>query len=303
MKFYKSQDSAPQLFAILHVEMSARLDNVDDMKFAMTKRLMLAAATLLAHALISHASDLAVNDIPYSPIVARNIFGLLPIPTNNPDAANAQPTTPPPKITPNGLMSLFGVPQALFKVSYPPAGGQPAHDQSYMLAQGESEDNIEITKIDMGNAIVTFNNNGTVQELPLAAAPKITGPAAPVGNPGGGIGGGPSVGQGMAAGGIPRPIVGGGPRGPRGVANPGDEAQADNSGASGVGGQGNADKQVFNPASQEGGGLSPEAQALLIEQNYMQAKASGSKNANLFPPTPLRGQSDAALNGEAAPNP
>ena len=52
------------------------------MRFA---KLMLAMATLLAPALWAHA-DLAVNDAPYSPIVARNIFGLLPIPTNNPAA-------------------------------------------------------------------------------------------------------------------------------------------------------------------------------------------------------------------------
>src|SRR5690348_13284641 len=118
--------------------MSSRPDNVYPMRFA---KLIIALATLLlGPAWLARAADLAMNDAPYSPIVARNIFGLLPIPANTVEA-NSQPAIPPPKIVPNGLMSLFGVPQALFKVSYPPAAGQPAHDQSYMLAQGESQDN------------------------------------------------------------------------------------------------------------------------------------------------------------------
>ena len=264
---------------------------------------MLAMATLLAPALCAHA-DLAVNDAPYSPIIARNIFGLLPIPTNAPVDPNATPATPPPKIVPNGLMSLFGVPQALFKVSYPPAGGQPAHDESYMLAQGESQDNIEVTKIDMANAVVSFNNNGTMQDIPLAAAPKITSPAAPVGGSGG-VGG-------VSPGGIPRPLLGG----PRGIAGLGAATAASAAGSGGgQGSDGNTapslapsegNSRIYNPAT-ESDGLTPESQAVLATQAYINSQkglsqdgsSSGPKvNPALFPQNPLRGQADAYLNGQ-----
>ena len=40
--------------------------------------------------------------------------------------------------------------------------------------------------------------------------------------------------------------------------------------------------------------MSPEAEALLIENNYNQAKSGNSKiPPEVFPPTALRGQSDA----------
>jgi hypothetical protein len=216
-----------------------------------------------------------VNNAPYSPIVARNIFGLLPIPTNPPVDPNPTPTTPPPKITPNGFMNLFNVAQVLFKVAYPPAAGQPAHDQSYVLAEGESQDNIEVTKIDQASGMITFNNNGVVQELALAAAPKITTPASPITNPGGAIGGGPSP----NSGGIPRPVFGGGAAGLRnrlaaaaGTANP----NGDSTGGFGNGGD------------SELAGLSPEAQVLVIEQNRINDQDKvNSGQLPPYPPTPI----------------
>src|SRR5580700_7335033 len=106
---------------------------------------------------------------PYATIVARNMFGLLPIPppdTNPP----APPVDPPPKITLNGIMTIFGRDQALYKVANKPKPGQQAKEDAYVLSEGERQDDIEVIKINHMDGIVTFNNHGTVQELPLEEA-------------------------------------------------------------------------------------------------------------------------------------
>jgi hypothetical protein len=129
--------------------------------------------------------DAVTPDVPYTGIVARNMFALVPMPpavTNDP-AINSDP---PPKITPNGIMTIFGRDQVLFKVTKKPQPGQQAKEDSYVLAEGERQDDIEVVKIDRLNGIVTFNNHGTVQELPLVAVNTggpATGPGAPAAGP------------------------------------------------------------------------------------------------------------------------
>jgi hypothetical protein len=111
-------------------------------------------------------ANLTSGNNPYSPIAARNIFGLMPIPTNPP--VNAALIAPPAKITPNGIITIFGGAQVLFKVLSSPVPGQPASsEQSYILGEGESQDGIEVQKINMESAIIIFDNHGTIQELPL----------------------------------------------------------------------------------------------------------------------------------------
>lgn len=133
------------------------------------------------------ADDFVSADNPYAPIVTRNVFDIHPPPPVDPNAQNAEP---PPKITPNGIMSAFGHLQVLFKVAIPAKPGQPAKDQSYILSEGQAQDDIEVTKIDEKGSVVTFNNHGTVQELPLAVA-TASGPGAPP--PGSGPGPGPNI--------------------------------------------------------------------------------------------------------------
>ena len=129
----------------------------------------------------AQAQAAAALDQPYAGIVSRNMFGLLPISTNNPVV---EPTIdPPPKITPNGTMTLFGKLEALFKVASKGQPGQPAKDDSYVLGEGERQDDIEVVKINQADGIVTFNNHGTIQELPLVAAVNNSAPAA-AGGPG-----------------------------------------------------------------------------------------------------------------------
>ena len=114
----------------------------------------------------ARADDRMLSNNPYAPIVVRNIFGL-----NPPLPADAdQPAEPPPKITPNGIMSIFGQLQVLFKVAGTAKPGQPAKDDSYILSEGQRQDEIEVVHIDEKAGLVTFNNHGTVQELSLVKA-------------------------------------------------------------------------------------------------------------------------------------
>jgi len=108
------------------------------------------------------ANSGASSDNPYAQIVTRNVFAL----ATSASSASSTPTEPLPTITPNGIMSVFGSVQTLFKVT----DGQPAGQKSYILGEGQREDNIEVVRIDEKSAVVTFNNHGTIQELPLVAA-------------------------------------------------------------------------------------------------------------------------------------
>ena len=89
-------------------------------------------------------------------------------------------TTPPPKITPNGIMTIFGQLQVLFKVANPGKPGKAAGEDDYILSEGERQDDIEVVKIDEKGGMVTFNNHGETQQLPLVAAtPSSTAAPAP----------------------------------------------------------------------------------------------------------------------------
>ena len=114
----------------------------------------------------ARADDVVLANNPYAPIVVRNVFGLSP--TKPEDSATQ--TDPPPKITLNGIMSIFGRLQVLFKVTNPAKPGQPDKEDSYILSEGQRQDEIEVFQIDEKNSLVTFNNHGTVQKLSLAKA-------------------------------------------------------------------------------------------------------------------------------------
>jgi len=99
---------------------------------------------------------------PFAPIVARNIFLLNPAASPAPAIAGQSL----PTITPNGIISIFGRAQVLFKVtSHPP--DQPADEKSYLLGEGQPQDGISVIRIDAQKAVITFDNHGTILELPL----------------------------------------------------------------------------------------------------------------------------------------
>jgi hypothetical protein len=216
-------------------------------------------AIWLAVMLVSSAGAQTKNvavasaDNPYALIAARNIFCLNPAPTN--DFVG----DPPPKITLTGIMSAMGNLQALYKVAGTGKPGDPAKDQSYILSEGQREDDIEVVEINDKANLVTFNNHGTVQEIPLANAPKsaLSGP----GGPGGPVSGRP---------GLP---------GPRGRRNGGEGGYEPGNNYSSGGGAGRPNRGMGNNANQNpnmsaaGGG--PVTGGGLTLQSMQSAQTAG----------------------------
>jgi len=129
----------------------------------MTRPALIVAGILMAMTALSQ--DAGIADGPFASIVARNMFSLVPIPPEAPSVVD--PVDPPPKITPTGIMTIFGRDQALFKASNMARPGQPSKEEAYVLSEGERQDDIEVVKIDHLDGVITFNNHGTIQELPL----------------------------------------------------------------------------------------------------------------------------------------
>jgi hypothetical protein len=256
------------------------------------------------------ADDVLSPGDPYATVIARNIFGLNPPQLKDP---NSQNTDPPPKITPNGIMTIFGELQVLFKVAgAPKPGGPPPTDESYILSEGQRQDDIEVVKIDEKNSIVTFNNHGETQQLPLVVtqpsstpSPATAGPTGGAGTPGGRFnpglvnpGGGPGA----------RVRGGGGAYGGSGVNSSGNGANSGVSGGAGnnanVGsnfGNTPARNNTFNAASQIPEGMTPEVQTIAIEANRLQAQQQQPGEPDIFPITDLTPQSDSG--GGAATGP
>jgi hypothetical protein len=237
----------------------------------------------------ARADDGVLPNNPYAPIVVRNIFALNP----PPPADAGPPADPPPKITPNGIMSIFGQLQVLFKVAGTAKPGQPAKDEAYILSEGQRQDEIEVTHIDEQASLVTFNNHGTVQELPLV---KANPPAVSTPTPAQGRQVPPNLtapnGENNSR--IPSRL-GGGPAGGPGAARNrgrGDGSPLTTVPRSGLGGGMNSGSS-FNtmPASTSYGGqqqlqnaMTPEQQAVLIEANRLLTQQQ--VNEGKMPPLP-----------------
>ena len=231
---------------------------------------LMAALLMLSPAL--RAEDTAPAQSPYTALVSRNIFGLVPVPP--PPPPPPPDIEPPPKITPNGTMNLFGKFQVLFKTPGKAKPGQPPKEESYMMGVGERQDDIEVKKIDEKAGLVTFDNHGVIQELPLVVA-AISGPAPSAGAPGLPVNGQPP----MLAPGMPGGLRGGRfgqvPR--KNVTSSADIAPSQ----AGLGGgaPGNVNANAGNLEN-----LSPEAQVILIEKNRLDTQQQ--VNAGTMPPLP-----------------
>ena len=139
----------------------------------MTRNILICLAGGMAMSANVRADDVVLPGNPYALVVARNIFGLNPPKPVDPSATD----TPPPKITLNGITDILGQMQALYKVAGTTKHGKPAGDDSYILSEGQSQDDIEVVKIDEKAGIVTFNNHGETQQLTLVAANPSSAPA------------------------------------------------------------------------------------------------------------------------------
>ena len=242
--------------------------------------LCLAAAAWLSP--VVRADDLAVASNPYSTITERNVFALVPIPVVVP-GDTAPPPDPPPKITVQGMMTIFGKPQALFKFTGKAPAGQPAKETSLVMGEGERQEEVEVTKIDMVAHVVSFINHGQAQDVPLSDTAKLTAPAAA---------GGPGMGIPMpvaTAGGIPapvgsRPLPGGFVGRNRGTqdagANPG---SADSTASTALSAASSAAKAA-DPAHASDS-LTPEERAILIEAQRSVWKQQGNPAHAILPPT------------------
>jgi hypothetical protein len=212
---------------------------------------------------------------PYGPIAERNIFGL-----NPPQAINVVAPEPPSKITPDGIMTIFGTKQALFYVDVPPRPPTPATQKSYILSEGQRQDDIEVTHIDDKKGVVTFNNHGVVQQIPLVKAAPINTPTPVVMNSGFNPPAAASGGYNNYAGGgnVPR-------FGNRAGQNQNQNQNMGNNGGNPGGpGFGNTGGSTATQAQQR---LSPEEQMILIAAQHAQAQQAGDPIARIFPPTEL----------------
>ena len=249
----------------------------------------------------ARADNVASADNPYTPIVTRNIFGLKPVSVDD---------TPPadlPKITLNGIMSTLGKVQVLFKV----AGGSPgqaAKDHFYILSEGQRQDEVEVMHINTQTSLVTFNNHGTVQDIPLANAPtgntSAPGRGGSFGGPGlprpattfyGGNGGN-SVGSSSGRGGTD-----GQNRGMGNNANQNPDSPVLGGGMTVQSLQSSqSSSRIYNPQQQQDN-MTAQQRATLIEiqrQAYQNdPNPANQRLANLLPPTPFMVPKDSGSTG------
>ena len=217
------------------------------------------------------------QDNPYAAIAVRNIFGLNPLVAAV--DSNALLEASLPKITPTGIMTVFGQSQVLFKVA-PAKPGPGAKEDYYTLSEGQRQDDIEVIKIDDKKSLVTFDNHGTTQELPLAEASATGGG----GSGGGGMSGGGGGGAGNAGpGGFTR--FGAGPGGPNGGmanGNPGFNSGGPTGANAGMSFGENTQGRIYQP---EASNLTPEQSQAILLVNKFKAFTDHDPTAPLFPPS------------------
>ncbi|HEU5395927.1 MAG TPA: hypothetical protein VFV81_02080 [Verrucomicrobiae bacterium] len=248
----------------------------------LSRKLAAALAGVLALGAAARAADeVAVADNnPYTAIGIRNVFSL-----NPPTPVVQQQPEAPVKITANGIMTIFGVEQVLFKAS----GGPLKTEQSYILSEGQRQDDIEVLKIDEAKGTVKFNNHGIVQDLALANGTATGGTTV-------GAGTNPSF-----------PNAGFAGRGPGRfnfpVRSPAPGVHSGNSGGSAENGgepafnSANGSTQTYQPPRSN---LTPEEQVLMIEAQRAYYQAKGNPMAKILPPTSMTPQ----VTGEgSAPGP
>jgi hypothetical protein len=135
------------------------------------------------------------SSTPYQGIVERNVFGLKdPPPPPDPEANKP----PPPKIILTGITTIFGNKRALMKATPPAKPPEPAKEQTYMLAEGQRDGDIEVLEIDEKAGTVKVNDFGTIMTLNFSDnGVKLTSTLPP---------GAASPGMPATPGGIPSPL-------------------------------------------------------------------------------------------------
>jgi hypothetical protein len=237
-------------------------------------------------------ADSVQTDTPYGSIAVRNVFGLNPPPP--PQQAPDPNAIPPPKITLTGITTIFGPAEALYKVAGYAKNGKQVPDQSYILTEGEEQDDVEVTAIDTQKDTVTFNNHGHEQVIPLANGVAT----------GGDSGSSPSRPQ--FGGPMGRPNIRNFNNLPESVrqrlqqryGNMNDANQNNNN--STPSGQYNNNTTGNNPSfTQNESTLSGDDQAALIAAQHAQLEQQGNPMAALFPPTQYDDQAHQEATGSS----
>jgi hypothetical protein len=267
----------------------------------MTRNILICLAGGMALSANVRADDVVLPGNPYALVVARNIFGLNPPKPVDPSATD----TPPPKITLNGITDILGQMQALFKVAGTAKPGKTAGDDSYILSEGQRQDEIEVVKIDEKAGIVTFNNHGETQQLALVAATPSSAPAAGTnpGNPATGFRPAPAVssGGGNNFNGRGGTSYGGGIGGNNRQPGSGAGNGGNNSGGMGnglnfgsLGNGSNPGNALTQPGYHlNGPPVDPVVQTVVIEALRQQYQSAGDSAANILPVTALTPGADS----------
>lgn len=152
----------------------------------LTLRLVAFGTPALVGSVCLATADTDANPYAHT-IVSRNAFGLkTPPPPPNPE--DLVKKDPPPKILLQGLTTILGRRQVLYKVQVPAKPGQQAKEESFVAAEGERNGEIEVVEIDEVAGVVKFNNHGLNESLNMkehvAKAVGGTPPAMPLAQPG-----------------------------------------------------------------------------------------------------------------------
>jgi hypothetical protein len=119
---------------------------------------------------VAGTDNIVDTNNPYTAIASRNIFNLsaaLPV------VETAPPDGPLPKIKLEGITSILGGWDVLFKANEANPAGTVTEEQSYILKESETKDGIKVVSIDPVVGAVTFVNHGTVQQIFLPHAMKL----------------------------------------------------------------------------------------------------------------------------------
>jgi hypothetical protein len=137
-------------------------------------KMLVCMAAGLALSASARAATTDSRDKPYDVIPVRNLFALKELP---------KPVQPPPPVQPTNDIKLQGINfilgrwQVLFKVRFPP----PRGEMSFVMKEGEGQDEIEVLEINGKARSVTFKNNGIEQVLTMER--NASTPSAPAGAP------------------------------------------------------------------------------------------------------------------------
>jgi hypothetical protein len=117
---------------------------------------------------IARASQVAVPgapaENPYLAVAGHNPFGLV----SQPSPTVQDIKTPPPEITLNGIMTIFGDKRALFKVRT-----QSGEEKSCILSEGQRDGDIELLSVDVKGGTITVNNHGVIQTIAICKTPVL----------------------------------------------------------------------------------------------------------------------------------